>query len=296
MRLKKEKNALVLSHNYQIPEVQDAGDFVGDSLELALKAKEIAGDYEIIVMCGVDFMAETVKILSPEKKVLLPDLNAKCPMAAQLKKETLIEMKEKYPDAEVVLYVNTTAEAKALADICCTSANAEKVVNAAHGDVVLFGPDKNLAYFVQKRTGKKVVPVPEDGFCYTHRMFTANEIEALKKERPNAEVVAHPECLPEVQEIADRVASTSHMLKYCSESSAKEFIIATEEGLLYRLGKENPGKKFYLGCTDAVCLQQKEISMQDLYESLRDEKFEINLGREVMRDARNAIEKMLELK
>ncbi|MEO2151536.1 MAG: quinolinate synthase NadA, partial [Thermococcus sp.] len=195
-KLKKERNAIIMAHNYQLPEVQDIADFLGDSLELARKA--VNTDAEVIVFAGVDFMAETAKILNPEKTVLLPAKTATCAMANMLKVEHILEAKRKYPNAPVVLYVNTTAEAKAYADVTVTSANAVKIVEKLDSDVIIFGPDKNLGSYVAKMTGKKVLPVPPDGHCYVHRKFTVKDVERAKKLHPNAKLMVHPECEPEV--------------------------------------------------------------------------------------------------
>lgn len=291
-RLKRGKNALILSHNYQIGEIQDIADFVGDSLGLAKRAAEV--DNETVVMCGADFMAEMVKLLNPEKKVLIPE-KAICPMAAQMKKANLLAAKEKHPEAKVVLYVNSSAETKALADCCCTSANAADVVNAMDSETVIFGPDKNLGLYVQKRTKKKIVHVPDDGYCYTHRKFNMNEIAEVQREHPNAELVAHPECAMDVQDAADAVRSTGGILKYAKESAAQEFIIATEIGLLHRLEKENPEKKFYPACDEAVCLQQKEITVESLYRALNGERGEITVPEKTAKEAVRAIECMFEI-
>ncbi len=293
LRLKKEKNAAILVHNYQIPAIQDLSDFVGDSLELAIKARDVKSD--LIVMCGVDFMAETVKILNSEKMVLIPSNNAKCPMAAQLNKSWIERGKKKYPDSEVVLYVNTTAESKAFADCCCTSANADRIVNAMEASTVLFGPDRNLAYYVAKRSKKKIVPIPTYGYCYVHRKILLKHVLKSKKEHPNAEIVVHPECNPDVQEAADVIASTSGMVNYCKKSDAKEFIIGTEVGLLYRLEKENPGKRFYPAYEEAVCIQQKDITAEKLYLALEKEQFEVNIQKDTSRKAARAIERMIEI-
>lgn len=290
LRLKKEKNALILAHNYQLGEVQDIADFVGDSLELAKRARGVK--QKLVVMCGVDFMAEMVKLLNPKKRVLIPAKSAKCPMAAQLGTKEILAAKKKYPHAKVVLYVNSSASAKALADCCCTSANAAKVVEAMGSEEVIFGPDRNLAYYVQKQTNKKIIPMPAKGFCYTHIKFNMREISQVQKLHPNAELLAHPECNPEVQEAADKVLSTSGMMKYAKESPAQEFIIATEIGLLHRLQKENPQKKFYPACEEAVCMQQKEITLRGLHSALEKGKHEATVPAAVSEKAVRAIKCM----
>ncbi|VVB67525.1 Quinolinate synthase A [Candidatus Norongarragalina meridionalis] len=288
--LKAEKNALVLAHNYQRPEVQDAADFVGDSLELALRARKASED--IVVMCGVDFMAETVKLLNPSKRVLFPNLDAKCPMAAQLKPADIISAKEEFPDASVVLYVNTHADCKALADCCCTSANAAEIVGKMPSDVVLFGPDANLAFYVQRRTKKQVVAIPSHGFCRVHDLIGERDVAKAKSEHPSARIVAHPECVPAVQAMADAICSTSRMIDFAQKSEANEFIVATEVGMLHRLAKENPGKKFHAALPDATCTAMKKITLSDLYYALEDEKIEIEIPPEIAAKALPSVERM----
>lgn len=292
-QLKTEKNAIILAHNYQRPEVQDVADFVGDSFELAKKAS--GTDAEIIVFCGVDFMAETAAILNPGKKVLIPDIGSNCPMAQQLPSEKLLMAKEEYPDADVVIYINTLAETKTLADCICTSANAPKIIEAMESDIVLFGPDRNLAYYSQKRTGKKIIPVPEYGLCPTHHQITETDLLASKEEHPDAKVVVHPECVSEIQELSDHLASTSGMVKYCKESDAKEFLIGTEVGLIYRLGREIPDKKFYALSKSAVCPQMKMHTLKKVLKALEDEGPEVIVGKSIVEAARKPIERMLEL-
>ncbi len=292
-QLKTEKNAIILAHNYQRPEVQDVADFVGDSFELARKAS--GTDAEIIVFCGVDFMAETAAILNPDKKVLIPDIGSNCPMAQQLPIEKLQRAKEEYPDADVVLYINTLAEAKTLADCICTSANAPKIIDAMESDIVLFGPDHNLAYYSQNRTGKKIIPVPEYGLCPTHHQITETDFLASKEEHPDAKVVVHPECISEIQELSDHLASTSGMVKYCKESDAKEFLIGTEVGLIYRLSKEIPDKKFYALSKSAVCPQMKMHTLKKVLKALEDEGPEVLVGKSIANAARKPIERMLEI-
>ncbi len=293
LRLKKEKNALILAHNYQGREVQEIADFAGDSLELAKKARDFKE--KIVVFCGVDFMAETTKILSPEKKVLMPSPGAKCPLAKQLSAEQLKEAQERFPEAKTVLYVNSGAETKALADSCCTSANAEKIVNAMDSETVLFGPDHNLAYYVQKRSGKKIVPVPEDGICPTHHFISEDEVLEQKRLHPKAKIIAHPECVPEVQAEADFIASTSGMVKIAKENPAAEFIVATEKNMLIRLEREAPGKTFYPASGHAICPTMRMITIEKVLESLEEEKFEVEVDGKISGKARKAIEKMFEL-
>jgi len=290
-RFKNSKNAIILAHNYQRPEIQDIADFVGDSLELARHAVEV--DADIIVFCGVDFMAETAAILNPDKKVLIPDLGALCPMAQMLTEEELEREKEKNPDAEVILYINTLADCKALADCICTSANAPKVVEAADSDTIIFGPDHNLAKYVERRTSKRIIPVPEYGLCPTHHQIAVDDLWEGKKNHPAAEIVVHPECVPEVQEMADHIASTSGMVRYCKEARSEEFLIGTEIGLLYRLEKECKGKRFYPLSKSAVCPQMKMHTLKKVEKALELEKPMVLVQKEIAGEARRAIERML---
>lgn len=292
-RLKERENALILAHNYQRQEIQDIADFVGDSLELARCAAET--DADLIVFCGVDFMAETAAILNPDRKVLIPDLGAICPMAQMLCPGDLKEAKEKNPDAEVVLYINTLADCKALADCICTSANAPKIVEAMDSDTVIFGPDHNLAKYVEKRTTKRIIPVPEYGLCPTHHQISVDDLLEGKREHPKAEVVAHPECVPEIQEMADHLASTSGMVRYCREAESDEFLIGTEVGLLYRLEKECTGKRFYPLSNSAVCPQMKMHTVKKVEKALELQKPIIAVHQEMASKARRAIERMLQI-
>ncbi|MEM2282305.1 MAG: quinolinate synthase NadA [Candidatus Hadarchaeales archaeon] len=292
-RLRKEKRAVILAHNYQVPEVQLIADFVGDSLELARRSAEVEKD--LVVFCGVDFMAETASILNPKKKVLIPDLEARCPMASQLPVQVVRDAKKKHPDAAVVLYVNTLAEAKAEADVICTSANSPQVVNALEEEEVLFGPDRNLAWFVQRRSGKKIVPIPEDGHCYVHKMFSPADLSLLKERFPDAEILVHPECDPKVQELASHICSTTQMLVRAKASSAKRFIIVTEVGLVDRLRRENPNKEFIPLLETAVCKEMKKHSLEKVYLALRDEKHVVKVPEKIAERARKSIERMFEI-
>jgi len=292
-KLKKERNAVILAHNYQRPEVQDLADFIGDSYGLSRQAAETKAD--VIVFCGVDFMAETAKILNPEKTVLIPALEALCPMAMLLTSNHIVEARKRYPGAEVVLYVNTHAEQKALADCVCTSGNAVEVVNAMGSDTVIFGPDVNLAHYVQRRSVKKIVPVPEKGICYTHHQITLKDVELARKKHPNAKLVVHPEVPPEVQEAADSIASTTGIIEYCRKSGAKEFIIGTEKGILYRMGKDMPGKKFYPASEMAVCATMKTITLEKVLYSLETLQNQIEVPGGVAEKARKALQRMLEI-
>ncbi|ASJ06408.1 quinolinate synthase NadA [Thermococcus pacificus] len=291
IRLKEERNAIIMAHNYQLPEIQDIADFLGDSLELARKAVNV--DAEVIVFAGVDFMAETAKILNPEKTVLLPTRRATCAMANMLKPEHIIEAKKRYPDAPVVLYVNSSAECKALADVTVTSANAAKIVGKLDSDVVIFGPDNNLAHYVAKRTGKTIIPIPEGGHCYVHRRFTLEDVERARKLYPNAKLMVHPECNPEVQEAADLIVSTGGMIRRAPEWN--EWVVFTEREMVYRLSKLYPDIKFHPAREDATCIGMKAITLNHIYESLRDMKYEVEVPKEIAEKARKAIERMLEM-
>jgi quinolinate synthase len=290
LRLKKEKKALILAHNYQRGEIQDIADYVGDSIGLCRRATE--EDAEILVFSAVDFMAESAAILNPDKKVLLPSLGARCPMAQMLPLEEVRLWKEKYPKVPVALYVNTLAEAKAHCDVCCTSANAVEIINSFNEDTVLFGPDYNLAWHAQQETGKKVVPIPRRGFCPVHVLFLEEDIKLLKKRHPDAMVAVHPECPPEVQSAADFIGSTSQMCEYARESSAREYIIATEVGVLHRLRKENPRKEFIPAYEGAICTNMKLNTLERVYSSLKEEKHLIRVPNAVAKKAQKALEKM----
>ncbi len=294
-KLKKEKNAIILAHNYQRPEVQDIADYIGDSIELSRKAMEEL-EAKIIVFAAVDFMAESAAILNPEKKVLLPSLGARCPMAQMLTVEEIKRAKSLHPGVPVVVYVNTLAEAKAQSDICCTSANAVQVVASLKADKVLFGPDRNLAEYVQRQTGKTVIPIPEWGFCPTHLLFQPEDIQILKMEQPHAVVLVHPECTSEVQKMADFVGSTSQICRYAKKSCAKTLIVATEEGVLHRLRKDNPEKTFILAYAGAVCPNMKLNTLERIYASLKEEKYVVKVPAPIAKKARKALERMFELK
>ena len=291
--LKDERNAVILAHNYQRPEIFQVADFVGDSLELARQATKV--DRDVIVFCGVHFMAETAKILNPSKRVILPDLRAGCSLADAVTGEELAERKAElravYPDLTVVGYVNTTADVKAECDACCTSSNAVKVVDAMPGEHVLFVPDKNLAAYVQAHTAKRIIAW--DGNCYVHHQITPEQIIAVKKGLPHVKVLAHPECRKDVLAVADAVLSTSGMVKYAKENAAQEFLIVTECGLSDRLVLEVPEKKFYKSCK--LCQYMKMITLEGTRDALRDLRPEIILPEDVRRRAAAALERMLGL-
>ena len=295
LRLKEEKNALLLAHNYQIGEVQEIADYVGDSLELCIQAQKVQKN-ELIVFCGVDFMAETASILNPTRKVVHPNTNARCPMAAMLPLGRLLEAKENYPKAPVVLYVNTLAEAKAEADITCTSANAVKIIENLPRETVLFGPDRNLVWYAQQKIkDKKIIPVPEDGYCNVHRFLGSGaEAMKLKKKFPEAELLVHPECEPEFQRKADDVLSTGGIYRRCKESDSKTFIIGTEIGMVERLRREIPGKNFYPAKEYAECAAMKRITLENTYEALLKEEPIISVDEEVARKAYKPIRRMLQ--
>ncbi|GAF67579.1 unnamed protein product, partial [marine sediment metagenome] len=282
-RLKKEKNAIILVHNYQRPEIYEVADFMGDSLELARKAMETKA--KIIVFCGVDFMAESAKILNPDKLVLHPSKLSECPMAQMVNPEQILELKKKYPKAAVVSYVNTTAEVKAVSDICCTSANAVKVVDSLKEDEVIFTPDENLAAYVQTKTGKKIIPVK--GYCYVHDKITAEAVKKAKENYPDADVMVHPECRMEVIKLADAVCSTSQMIKHAKQSNAKEFIAVTECGMVNALKREMPDKEFYAG--GGTCIQMKKITIEKVYDCLLNEKNPVEIDKDIMDKARKAL-------
>jgi len=294
-QLKKEKKAVILAHNYQRPEIQDIADYVGDSIELSRKAM-LEEDAEIILFAAVDFMAESAAVLNPSKKVLLPSLGARCPMARMLTVDEIKRLKAQYPDAPVVLYVNTLASSKAYCDICCTSANAVDVVNSLDADTVLFGPDRNLSEYVAEKTGKTLIPIPEWGFCPTHLLFQPEDVTVLKQQYPNAVVMVHPECSAEMRQIADFVGSTSKMCRYARETPANTIIVGTEEGLLHRLRKENPEKQFIIAYEDAVCPNMKLITLDRVYLSLKNEKHVIRIPEPIAEKARIALERMFQVK
>ncbi|MBS7633417.1 quinolinate synthase NadA [Candidatus Bathyarchaeota archaeon] len=294
LKLKKEKRAVILAHNYQRPEIQDIADYVGDSIELSRKAME-EKNAEIIVFSAVDFMAESAAILNPNKKVLLPTLGARCPMAQMLTVEEIKRVKKLHPNTPLVLYVNTLAVSKAECDICCTSANATKIVESLNADTVLFGPDRNLAEYVQRKTGKQIIPVPEWGFCPTHLLFQPEDVQLLKMQHPDAKVIVHPECTHEMQKTADFVGSTSQMCVYAKKTNAKTFIVGTEEGLLHRLRKDNPDKKFILAYDGAICPNMKLNTLDRLYTALKEEKNVIKVPEPVASQARKALKRMFEI-
>jgi len=287
--LKKERKAVILAHNYQIGEVQDAADFTGDSLGLSQEAARVGAD--TIVFCGVHFMAETAAILSPEKAVLLPDLKAGCPMAAMISAEELREWKKGYPGRKVVCYVNTTAEVKAESDVCCTSSNAVRVVNSIPDVEILFVPDKNLAAYVARQTGKKIIAW--DGYCYVHNRIYARDVLEKKRLYPEAEVWVHPECRPEVIDLADRVLSTGFMARAARETERRQVIVGTEAGILHRLRKENPKTEFFPVKEMALCSNMKKITLRKVWRALEEMQYRVEVPPVISRRARGAIERMI---
>jgi len=290
--LKLKRKAVILAHNYQIGEIQDNADFVGDSLELSRKAA--ATDADTIVFCGVLFMAETAAILSPEKKVLLPDLRAGCPLADMISREALKMLREDHPQAPVVSYVNSSAEVKAESDICCTSANAVRVVNSVPQEKIIFVPDRNLCHWVNRSTDKELICW--EGFCPTHEVLKKEDVLEIKKAHPQAKFVAHPECLEEVLDLADEVASTSGILSFARETSARELIIGTEIGMLHRLRKENPDKRFYPASEKMVCPNMKYHTLEKVRDSLKEMVHLIKVPEEIRVKAYQSIKKMLDLR
>ncbi len=270
-------------------------DYVGDSIELSRKAMN-EENAKIIIFSAVDFMAESAAILNPHKKVLLPSLGARCPMAQMLTVDEIKRARKRHPNVPLVLYVNTLASAKAKCDICCTSANAVQVVESLSSDTILFGPDRNLAEYVSERTGKTVIPVPECGFCPTHLLFQPEDVTVNRIRFPDAVVMTHPECSREMRRVADFVGSTSQMCRYAREASAKTFIVGTEEGILNRLKYDNPLKRFVLAYDGAVCPNMKLNTLDRVFASLREEKHVVTVPEAVAKPARVALQRMFEVK
>ncbi len=291
LRLKRERNAVILAHNYQLGEVQDIADFVGDSLELSQSAAKTKA--RVIVFCGVHFMAETAAILCPDMTVLLPDAHAGCLMANMIDGEQLRQKKKELPGATVVCYVNTTAEVKAESDICCTSANAIKVVQSLGDREILFVPDQYLGHYVSTMTNKKMALWP--GYCPTHARIQAQDIVRLKQEYPQARAVVHPECRPEVIAVADEVLSTGGICRYARRDDVRELIVGTELGILYRLRKENPGKRFIPVSEQAVCPNMKQITLEKVLWSLEEMTLRVTVPESIRVRAKAAVDRMLAL-
>jgi len=289
-RLKKESNAIILAHNYQRNEVQDAADYVGDSFELSKVASEI--DCEIIVFCGVDFMAENAVILSPEKQVLLPVQQATCPMSHMITRNDVLQLKKGHPDAPVVCYVNTSADAKAESDVCCTSANALKIINSIEADRIVFIPDWNLGHYLASKTDKEIISW--NGYCPTHKGITLGDVLLKRHEVPDCEIIVHPECRPEVVAAADYVYGTGGMVRHAASSSAQHIAIGTEVGMVHRLEKSSPSKAFSaLG--ETVCPNMKRTHINDVTRALERKQYRVTVPESVRVKARKALDKMLEL-
>jgi quinolinate synthase len=292
MRLKKERNALIVAHNYQNDDVQEIADRVGDSFYLSkICANNPA---KLIVFCGVKFMAESAKILSPEKTVLLPELKAGCPMADSITAEDVKELKRLHPNAVVVCYINTTADVKAECDICCTSSNAVKIVNAIPQKDIIFIPDRNLGSFIAKQVPEKNF-ILYDGCCVTHNRFGIKEVEAARKNYPDAPVVVHPECPPDVVEAADFVGSTSEILEYCKKSDSRQIVIGTEMGILHTLKNDSPDKEFLLLTPRLVCSNMKLTTLQSVYNALNENKNVIEVDEDIRIKARICLQRMLDI-
>jgi len=297
--LKKQKNAIILAHYYQSPEIQDIADFIGDSLQLSQKAAETNAD--IILFSGVYFMAETAKILSPNKKVLIPDKDAGCSLADSIKPDEFAKFKEKYKDSIVVTYINTTAEIKAMSDIICTSSNAVNVINSIPKDKkIIFTPDKNLGNYLKSITGREMIIW--DGSCYVHEEFSLEKILELRSQNPDAKIISHPECKEPILLVSDFIGSTSALLKFVIEDESKKYIVATESGIIHQMKKAKPEKEFIpappldstCGCND--CKFMKLNTLEKIYMSLKNEQFEVNLTEEVIKKAYLPLKRMLEIK
>lgn len=287
--LKGELRAIIIAHNYQRPEVQDIADFVGDSLELSRQCTEV--NAQTIVFCGVHFMAETAAILNPDRTVLLSEGSAGCPLADMISIDALREWKQRYPGASVVCYVNSSAEIKAESDICCTSANAVKIVDSLSADDILFVPDHNLGHYVSTQTKKRLILYP--GFCYVHHRLKPAQVKLAKRLHPEAQVLVHPECTPEVIALADAALSTSQMLRYAKASPNNSFIIGTEEGILHRLHHENPDKSFYLISNGQICTEMKKTTLETLARTMRLRQNIVSVPEEVRLKAKQAVDRML---
>jgi len=287
--LKKELTAVIVAHNYQRPEVQDIADFVGDSLELARQCTEV--DAQTIAFCGVRFMAETAAILNPDRTVLLSEGSAGCPLADMISPDELRQWKQRYPRAAVVCYINSSAGIKAESDICCTSANGVKVVNSVANDDILFVPDQNLGHYISTQTKKNMILYP--GFCYVHHRLKPEQVKLAKQLHPDARVLVHPECPPEVIALAEAALSTSQMLRYVKASSHQSFIIGTEEGILHRLRLENPAKSFYLISNGQICTDMKKTTLEVLAQTMELRQNIVTVPEEVRLKAKQAVDRML---
>lgn len=289
--LKKQRGAIILAHYYQNSEIQDIADFIGDSFELARKAKETSA--QVIIFCGVHFMAESAKILSPNKTVLLPAPDAGCPMADMVDAEKVRELRRQYPNAAFVCYVNTSAEVKAECDVCCTSSNAALICSSVPQNEIVFLPDENLGNFVSKQVNKKFILYK--GFCATHIRVVSGDIEQARNVMSNTKILVHPECKPELVEQADFAGSTAQILNYVKNSNEKQFIIGTEQGILHQLKKQNPDKKFFILSQKLVCQNMKKTTLEDVLNALENNEFEINLSQDIIDRAIKSLDKMLEI-
>jgi len=290
--LKKQRGAVILAHYYQRPEVQDIADYVGDSFALSKLAKELP--QQVIVFCGVHFMAESAKILSPEKTVLLPDANAGCPMAEMVGEEDIIALKKAHPNAAVVCYVNSTAKVKALSDICCTSSNAIRVVNSLPQKDIIFIPDQNLGHYVAQKVPEKNI-ILFDGYCVTHHRVKADDVIKAKEAVPDAIFAVHPECRPEIVEMADFVGSTSEIIDFVSNSPNEKFIIGTEMGVLHPIQKRSPDKRLYLLSPGLVCPNMKKTTLENVKNALLNNEYEMKLDEETIEKAKHSLDKMLQV-
>jgi quinolinate synthase len=290
-QLKIEKDAVILAHYYQRPEIQDIADYVGDSFALSKLAKNLPN--KVIVFCGVHFMAESAKILSPEKTILLPALDAGCPMADMVTAEDIIELRNKYPEAAIVCYVNSSAEVKAQCDICCTSSNAVRIVKTLPQKDIVFVPDQNLGHFVAQQVPEKNV-ILFNGYCITHHKITLKNVEDAKRAIPDALFAVHPECTPEIVEKSDFAGSTAEIIDYVTNTDCEKFIIGTEMGVMHEIQKRNPNKKLYILNSGLVCPNMKKTTMEDVYDALTNTKaHEINLDTDIIEKAKHSLDRML---
>jgi len=292
LALKQERNAVIVAHNYQIDDVQALADVIGDSFALSKYCASVPQD--VIVFCGVHFMAESAKILSPQKTVLLPEINAGCPMADMVTAEDLRALKRDHPHAAVVCYINTSAEVKAECDICCTSSNAVKVIQSLTQEEIIFVPDKNLGNYIAKKVPEKRMII-WDGYCVTHHRVTLEEVQKAKEAHPDAVLLVHPECRPEVVELADFVGSTRQIIDFAAASKEKKFIIGTEMGVLFSLKRNNPEKTFYLLSPGLICPNMKKTRLESVYNALKQMRYTIELEEEIMIKARTTLERMLKV-
>jgi quinolinate synthase len=292
LRLKQQRDGVIVAHNYQVDEVQAIADVVGDSF--ALSKYCASSSHDVIIFCGVRFMAESAKILSPQKTVLLPEVHAGCPMADMVTVEDLRSLKRKHPHAAVVCYINTSAEVKAECDICCTSSNAVKVIQSLAEEEIIFVPDKNLGDYIAKKVPEKRMII-WNGFCVTHHRVTAEEVKKVRKAHPDALILVHPECRPEVVGLADYVGSTKQIIDFATASQEKKFIIGTEMGVLYSLKKDNPEKTFYLLSPGLICPNMKKTSLKSVYHALKEMQYKIELSEEVISKAGLTLERMLKV-